>query len=93
MVDEFLRALAIANDLLRQIAADGVDRGGERIGTGIIHTGEAAGCPAAPVAKTSNVSLVEVSPSTVMLLNVMSPPTASVIACNSAGSTAASVKT
>jgi hypothetical protein len=50
------------------------------------------GAPAAPLAMTSNVSLVEVSPSTLMELKVREVTSRSV-RCNSDGEMAASVNT
>src|SRR2546430_12096828 len=51
-----------------------------------------AGAPAAPLARTRSVSLVEVSPSTLMALNVRAVTSRSVL-CNNDGETFASVAT
>ena len=89
--DHALRAFAVGDDLQRERAADFFECGGERAMRRVAGL-DRCGAPAAPLARTSSVSLVEVSPSTLMELKVREVTSRSVF-CNSDGAMAASVTT
>ena len=92
--DEFGRPLAVLHHLVREIAQHLGERGAEAREPRIVRQAQFAARPATrplPVANSSSVSLVEVSPSMVMALKVSSAAGAS-ISRNGPGSIAASVK-
>ena len=64
--DELGRALAVAHDEMGELRAQIGQRRLERVGAGIVERSASGALPAAPVAKASTVSEVEVSLSTVM---------------------------
>ena len=82
-LDELAGALAVAHDLLREIAQQLVQRAAKRRGARIGRVLDRGASLAAPVANIISVSEVEVSLSTVIALNERSTDLAS-IACSAA---------
>ena len=89
--DDALRAFAVGNDLQGERTADIFESFDERRDART-YPHLMRGRPAAPLASTSKVSLVEVSPSMEMALKVRDVTSCRVF-CSSAGAMAASVAT
>ena len=93
IVTNFCGALAVAHDLLREIDHHRVERAAETGEPRVVGAGDAAHAAPGRSRTAARVSLVEVSPSTVIELNerARSPPTSS--GCSTVAGKLASVKT